>query len=120
MDIVPFVVTPTGPQRTAVEAGHVRPLRIQLRQAHRAVVTVERQVLVVLVIQRGHAVDAEHRPIVQGEQILTQLQFSILLTFVTQSIFRLCTRQLETRLGTAVDRSTNAAAQVTAELQRLG
>lgn len=38
MDVVTLVVTPTGPQRAAIEAGQVGPLRIHLRHARGAVV----------------------------------------------------------------------------------
>lgn len=52
MDVVTFVVTPTGPHRTAVEGGQVRPLRIHLRHARRAVIlALEFQLAVVLVVE---------------------------------------------------------------------
>ncbi|MNE47300.1 hypothetical protein D3C80_1417000 [compost metagenome] len=120
MDVVSLVVTPPGPQRTTIETRQVRPLCVHLRHAHRAIITVERQVFVVLVVQRSHAVDAQHRAVVQDVHVLTQLQLRVLLAFVAQSVFRLGTLQLKTLLRTAVDRGPDAATQVTGELQSLG
>ena len=118
MDVITFVVAATGPERTAIERGHVRPLCIGLRQTHRAVVFIEREALVVAVVQRDHAIDAEYRAIVEGVQILAQLKLAVLLAFVAQAVFGLRPRQLETRLATALGRVANATAQVTTELQR--
>ena len=99
MDVVTFVVTPPGPQRTAIETGQVGPLRIHLRHARRAIVfTLELQGTVVLVIEGSHGIDAEHRTVIEGQQILTQFQLGVLLAFVAQAVLGLRTRQLETLL----------------------
>ena len=74
--------------------------------------------MAVFVEQLRHGLDADHRAIIQGQQVLTQVQLSIMFALVAQAKFRLRARQLETRLAVAV-RTAGATAQVTAELQCL-
>ncbi len=99
MDVVTLVVTAPRPHRAAIEAGQVGPLRVHLRHARRAVVlTLELQGSVVFVVQRCHGIDAQHRAVVEGQQVLAQLEFGVLLAFVAQAVFGLRPRQLETLL----------------------
>ena len=117
MDVVTLVVTTPGPQRTAVEARQIGPLRIQLRQACRTVVTLKRQLAIVLVVQRGHAIDAQHRAIVEAVDVLAQFQLGVLFALVAQPVLGLGTGQLEAGLLAAVERVAHATAQVPGKLQ---
>ncbi|MNF96875.1 hypothetical protein D3C84_796820 [compost metagenome] len=76
--------------------------------------------MAVFVVQLGHTLDAEYRAVVQGQQVLAQVQLHIVLALVAQTVFRLRAGQLEARLAAIAVRTAGAAAHVAAELQGLG
>ena len=103
VDVIAFVVAPPGPQRAAIKTRQVRPLRVQLRHAHRTVLPLKGELVVVLVVKRGHAVDAEHRAVIQGQDVLAKFQLRVLLALVAQPVFGFSAGQFETRLFAPVE-----------------
>ena len=119
MDVVTLVEAAPGPQRTAIECRHVAPLGVHLVHPREAVIAGEFRRMTILVVELGHALDADHRAVIQAKQVLAQVQFDVLLALVAQAVLGLRARQLEALLRAAGIRPADTAAHITAELEGL-
>ena len=119
VDVIPLVEAPTGPQRAVVKRRDVAPFGVRLHQARKAMVAGELGCVIVFVVQRSHALNAQDRPVVHGEQVLTQPQLGVLLALVPQSELGRCARQLEAGLRFACRRFANTTAHIAVEVQCL-
>ncbi|MNF82982.1 hypothetical protein D3C84_652940 [compost metagenome] len=119
VDVVALVETAPGPEGAAVQRRHVAPLGVHLVHPREAVVAGEFGGVAVFVVELRHALDADHRTVVELEQVLAQVQFDVLLALIAQAVFGLRPRQLEAGLRAALAGTASAAAHVASEFQRL-
>ncbi len=120
MDVVALVEAPPGPQRAVVQRRHLAPLGIGLHHPRPAVIAGELRGVVVLVVERRHAFQAQYRAVGEGVEVLTQIELGVLLALVTQAVLGRRAGQLEAGLRIAVDRFADPAAHVAGELQCMG
>ncbi len=119
MDVVTFVEAPAGPERTAIQLRNLAPFGIGLHHPRPAMVAGELGRVVVLVVERRHAFQAQHRAVIEGHQVMPQIQLGVLFAFVTQTVLGRRPGQLKAGLRSAGARFTDPTAHVAAEFQRL-